>query len=123
MQGLMDVEPPLFVFVTAYSDHALRAFEAQAVDYLMKPVEEARLGDTLDRVRQRLSEKRGAGETEKLKEVLADVAPDAVADMAGDGGELSGNRFKKMINIKDPGPIFRAQVDTNERIAPPRTYT
>ena len=44
IQGLMEVEPPLFVFVTAYSDHALRAFEAQAVDYLMKPVEEARLG-------------------------------------------------------------------------------
>ena len=37
----MEVEPPLFVFVTAYSDHALRAFEAQAVDYLMKPVEES----------------------------------------------------------------------------------
>lgn len=31
VQGLMEVEPPLFVFVTAYSDHALRAFEAQAV--------------------------------------------------------------------------------------------
>ncbi len=75
IQGLMEVEPPLFVFVTAYSDHALRAFEAQAVDYLMKPVEEARLADTLDRVRQRLNEKRGAGEVEKLKEVLAEHAP------------------------------------------------
>ena len=53
VQGLMEVEPPLFVFVTAYSDHALRAFEAQAVDYLMKPVDESRLADTLDRVRQR----------------------------------------------------------------------
>ena len=42
VQGLMEVEPPLFVFVTAYSDHALRAFEAQAVDYLMKPVDEDR---------------------------------------------------------------------------------
>ena len=30
VQGLMEVEPPLFVFVTAYSDHAIRAFEAQA---------------------------------------------------------------------------------------------
>ena len=59
VQGLMEVEPPLFVFVTAYSDHALRAFEAQAVDYLMKPVEESRLADTIERVRQRLSEKRG----------------------------------------------------------------
>ena len=61
IQGMMDVEPPLFVFVTAYGDHALRAFEAQAVDYLMKPVEEDRLASTLDRVRQRLSEKRSAG--------------------------------------------------------------
>ena len=39
IQGLMDVEPPLFVFVTAYGEHALRAFDAQAVDYLMKPVD------------------------------------------------------------------------------------
>ena len=43
IQGLMDVEPPLFVFVTAYGEHALRAFDAQAVDYLMKPVDEDRL--------------------------------------------------------------------------------
>ena len=35
IQGLMEVEPPLVVFVTAYSDHAIRAFEAQAVDYLV----------------------------------------------------------------------------------------
>ena len=87
VQGLMEVEPPLFVFVTAYSDHAMRAFEAQAVDYLMKPVEEARLADTLDRVRQRLTEKRGVEEVEKLKEVLAEVAPDAADDMADGGGE------------------------------------
>ncbi|WP_368735274.1 LytR/AlgR family response regulator transcription factor, partial [Klebsiella aerogenes] len=79
---LMEVEPPLFVFVTAYSDHAIRAFEAQAVDYLMKPVEPARLADTLDRVRQRLSEKRGVEEIEKLKEVLAEVAPEAVDEIA-----------------------------------------
>lgn len=119
VQGLMEVEPPLFVFVTAYSDHALRAFEAQAVDYLMKPVEESRLADTLDRVRQRLSEKRGVEEVEKLREVLADVAPETAADMAdgtGGGGEHSANRFEKLINIKDRGQIFRVDVDTIERI-------
>jgi len=32
IQGLMEVEPPLFVFANAYNDHALRACEAQAVD-------------------------------------------------------------------------------------------
>jgi two-component system LytT family response regulator len=120
VQGLMEVEPPLFVFVTAYGDHALRAFEAQAVDYLMKPVEESRLADTLDRVRQRLAQRRGAEETEKLKEVLAEVSPEHAADMAADGGAggdgPASNRFEKMINIKDRGQIFRVDVDTIERI-------
>jgi len=116
VQGLMDVEPPLFVFVTAYSDHALRAFEAQAVDYLMKPVDEARLADTLDRVRQRLSERRGAEEIEKLKEVLAEVAPEAAADMADGADQVAANRFEKMINIKDRGKIFRVDVDSIESV-------
>ncbi|RYE04358.1 MAG: response regulator transcription factor [Sphingomonadales bacterium] len=117
VQGLMEVEPPLFVFVTAYSDHAIRAFEAQAMDYLMKPVEPSRLADTLDRVRQRLTEKRGVEEVEKLKEVLAEVAPDAADEMAAaDGGEMASNRFEKLINIKDRGQIFRVDVDTIERI-------
>lgn len=117
VQGLMEVEPPLFVFVTAYSDHALRAFEAQAVDYLMKPVEESRLADTIERVRQRLSEKRGVEEVEKLKEVLAEHAPEAAADIDGGSGDaVSANRFEKLINIKDQGQIFRVDVDTIERI-------
>ena len=82
IQGLMEVEPPLFVFVTAYNEHALRAFEAQAVDYLMKPVEEDRLAATMDRVRQRLTEKRGAEEVERLKEALAEHAPEAAEELA-----------------------------------------
>ena len=117
IQGLMEVEPPLFVFVTAYSDHAIRAFQAQATDYLMKPVEEERLADTMDRIRQRLAEKRGAEEVGRLKEVLAEVAPDAV-DSVTDGGDEahSSNRYEKLINIKDRGQIFRVDVDTIEKI-------
>lgn len=115
VQGLMEVEPPLFVFVTAYSDHAIRAFEAQAMDYLMKPVEEARLADTLDRVRQRLAEKRGVEEVEKLKEVLAEVAPEAAENLAdGNAAELNASRYEKLINIKDRGQIYRVDVDTIE---------
>ena len=116
IQGLMEVEPPLFVFVTAYTDHAIRAFEAQAVDYLMKPVEEDRLADTLDRVRLRLQEKRGVEEAEKLKEVLAEVAPDAVDQVANPDETHASNRYEKLINIKDRGQIFRVDVDSIEKI-------
>lgn len=118
VQGLMDVEPPLFVFVTAYSDHAIKAFEAQAVDYLLKPVEPQRLADALDRVRRRLSEKKGVEEAERLKEVLAEVAPEAAEQAAEDSASdmHNANRFEKLINIKDRGQIFRVDVDTIERI-------
>ena len=118
IQGLMEVEPPLFVFVTAYGDHALRAFEAQAVDYLMKPVEEDRLAATLERVRQRLLEKRSTHEAERLKEALVEHAPEAAEELV-EGGPVephAASRFEKMINIKDQGQIFRVDVDTIERI-------
>lgn len=44
------------VFLSGTEQHALRAFEVNAVDYLLKPVDRARLGDSLDRVRRRLAE-------------------------------------------------------------------
>ncbi len=116
VQGLMDVEPPLFVFVTAYGEHAIRAFEAQAADYLVKPVEEDRLAATLDRVRQRLAEKRGAEEAERLKEALVEHAPEAAEELDAGGDAPSANRFEKMINIRDQGQIFRVDVDSIERI-------
>jgi two-component system LytT family response regulator len=103
IQGLMEVEPPLFVF-------------AQAVDYLMKPVEEDRLADTLDRIRQRLAEKRGAEEVGRLKEVLAEVAPEAVEGVETPDEAHASSRYEKLINIKDRGQIFRVDVDTIEKI-------
>jgi two-component system LytT family response regulator len=45
---------PLIAFVTAYDEYAVRAFELNAVDYLLKPVERARLRDTLNRAQERL---------------------------------------------------------------------
>lgn len=46
--------PPAVIFCTAYNDHALEAFKAQAVDYLLKPVRQSQLEDTLNRA-QRLT--------------------------------------------------------------------
>src|SRR6186713_2607396 len=105
VKGVMEIEPPLFVFVTAFEEHAIRAFEANAVNYLMKPVDEDKLADTLDRVRTRLAEKRSAEEARKLQDVLAEIAPDENA-----------GRYERMINIKDRGQIFRVDVETIEHI-------
>lgn len=115
VKGVMEIEPPLFVFVTAYQEHAVRAFEANAVNYLMKPVEDDKLADTLARVRQRIAEKRSAEEAEKLKTVLAEVAPDAIEQMPEEP-DTAADRYEKLINIKDRGQIFRIDVDSIEHI-------
>ncbi|WP_313168117.1 LytR/AlgR family response regulator transcription factor [Massilia oculi] len=46
---------PLVVFVTAHEDYALRAFDSEAVDYLLKPFDQARLHRALERLRARLA--------------------------------------------------------------------
>ncbi|MBH9537160.1 MULTISPECIES: LytR/AlgR family response regulator transcription factor [Novosphingopyxis] len=114
VQGVMDIDPPMFVFVTAYSDHAVRAFEAQAIDYLMKPVEEERLADTMVRIRERMGHRKQTEEVERLREVINEVAPEAVENIANDD-EMHG-RYEQLINVKDRGQIFRVDVDTIERI-------
>lgn len=51
-------EAPLVVFVTAFDEHAVRAFEVSAVDYLLKPYDRERLEQGLRRVRERLEDRR-----------------------------------------------------------------
>ncbi len=116
VQGVMDVEPPLFVFVTAFEEHAIRAFDANAVNYLMKPVDEDKLADTIERVRNRLAEKKSSEEAEKLKNVLSEVAPEAAEEFGSAEEMESAGRFEKLINIKDRGQIFRVEVGTIEHI-------
>ncbi|MGB1320683.1 MAG: LytTR family DNA-binding domain-containing protein [Vibrio gallaecicus] len=46
--------PPLVVFITAYDEYAVKAFEQNAVDYLLKPINEARLSATCEKLQSRL---------------------------------------------------------------------
>ena len=66
---------PLLVFVTAYDQYALQAFEAQAVDYLVKPVDRLRLATCVHRLRARLAERSTTGPMpqtlEQLRALLA----------------------------------------------------
>lgn len=65
---------PLIVFVTAYDDYAIQAFEIDAVDYLLKPFDQDRFRKTLNRVRARLLEGRPFSET-RLAELLEKFRP------------------------------------------------
>jgi len=54
VEGLAESERPLVVFATAHDDHAVAAFELHAVDYLLKPFDDARFRTALRRARERL---------------------------------------------------------------------
>jgi two-component system LytT family response regulator len=56
IEAVSATEMPLTVFVTAYDQHAIQAFEANALDYLLKPYSDERLEATLARARARLTE-------------------------------------------------------------------
>jgi two-component system, LytTR family, response regulator len=61
---------PMVVFVTAHDEHAIRAFEVQAVDYLLKPIDDGRFGQALDRVRGRLNERADGTLSRRLAALL-----------------------------------------------------
>ena len=61
---------PLVIFTTAYDQHAIRAFEVQAVDYLLKPVDEARLAEALARARTHLTTRQREVSDERIRQLL-----------------------------------------------------
>jgi len=61
--------PPV-IFITAYDDYAVSAFELNAVDYILKPFEEARLRESLERARNRISRESQAVLSQKLEKLL-----------------------------------------------------
>lgn len=64
-------ERPAIVFVTAYSEYAIRAFDLHAVDYLLKPFDAERFARALRRARARMSE----GKAERLEALLTTLRP------------------------------------------------
>lgn len=118
--------PPQVVFVTAHGDHALSAFEAGALDYVLKPVEDARLAQTLRRIRER------AAAAPDLQKLLGRLLPPARPVMrpiqASLGREItliapedvvyfeSDNRYTRVIHggealIRTPLKELLAQLD------------
>jgi two-component system LytT family response regulator len=70
---------PAVIFVTAYDQYALRAFDVQALDYLLKPFDDERFAQAIGRARMQLEQRATAGLKERLRALLAGEEPPAPA--------------------------------------------
>ncbi len=115
LEKLKPAQRPDFIFITAYDEHALRAFELQALDYLMKPFGDDRFRTALDRARRRI--RTGSlGATEKALHALlehlqrgtpAPAAPGAASRSAAP----AGHDFTRLVVKADGQLHFLTQAD------------
>lgn len=127
MNGLEAVESldseslPQFVFVTAYDEHAVRAFELNALDYLLKPFDSERFAATLSRVRARLHQPdagRDSALERKLLAMLNDLRKNAYASRllvrAGDRASLI--EVNKIVWIEAEGRHVRIHLEKESHL-------
>jgi two-component system, LytTR family, response regulator len=114
--GLLRAVPasmlPMTVFVTAYDQYALAAFAASALDYLLKPVDDARLDEAIERARRQLASCAANDHCEQLLKLLATVSntPDLRLDEALAGATPLRHGTDKLA-IRDGQRVVR--VDLN----------
>ena len=103
---------PIVVFVTAFDHYAIKAFEASAVDYLLKPVDDSRLHQALFRVREELDRRDAGRHCEQLLKLLGDLSgkPALTLEEAlqGAGGRRLGSGDR--IAIRDGGRTVRVEL-------------
>jgi DNA-binding LytR/AlgR family response regulator len=93
---------PRVVFATAYDEYAIRAFDANAIDYLLKPIQAARLAQAMDKLRMSIAKPRDDYET-LLRRALSTVQTRTPAKIAGRRG--------KRIVLLSPRDILYAIVE------------
>jgi DNA-binding LytR/AlgR family response regulator len=91
---------PVLVFVTAYDQFAVQAFEAQAVDYLLKPLQAVRLQKTVAKLKQRLSANVSIDTTLAQLRLLIQPSPPAKRLHTIQAGSALGNTIR-MVSIAD----------------------
>jgi two-component system LytT family response regulator len=105
---------PMVVFVTAFDRFAIEAFEAHALDYLLKPVDDDRLARALDRVRAQWQQRQALAQREQLMAMLADltgggeIEPDALISVA----QHPARRDARMLPIRVGRETVRLDVAT-----------
>jgi len=106
LRALSPRKMPAIVFVTAFDDYAIRAFEANALDYLLKPIDDDRLADALGRVRDFVSQREALKHRESLLRLVGQITGQAVAsmdDLRRGGVDRLKPREAPKLAIKDGG--------------------
>ena len=108
----LEEDMPLIVFTTAYDDFALRAYEENTIDYLLKPVEPARLEKTVEKLRKRLEQ---SASENQLPE---NFSWDAFKQMMG-----STSNYLQRLQVKIGDRILLVNVDEIIRFQSEEKYT
>lgn len=124
MEAIEAENGPLVIFVTAYDHFAVRAFDAHAIDYLLKPVEVERLGRALDRARAYLDRRERSAQTDELWSLIHDLREGGDPDVGERVSKLleGRERLEDSIWIKDRGKVSRVEIARIEWIRAVRDY-
>lgn len=113
---------PALVFITAYDQYAVQAFEAQAMDYVLKPVQAARLQKTVSKVQLALAGRASSAinfeATLAQLRALVGAAPSAVSATAGKLGVAQANPPDKPTQPIPPLRVIQASVGSTLRMVP-----
>jgi two-component system, LytTR family, response regulator len=104
---------PMVVFVTAYDQYAVRAFEARAVDYLLKPVDEGRFAAALDRVRERMRARVAVDQRDQLFNLIAEITGSGelvMDELLARGRKALEPRHAEILPIRQGREIVRVPI-------------
>jgi two-component system LytT family response regulator len=106
LRSLDHEDPPIVIFVTAHDEFALQAFDVHALDYLLKPFDDERFHEALERARTHLQDHEGSALRRRLREF--------VRQSNGDLGPATTDRERRLLTrivVKDGDRILFLKVD------------
>mgnify|MGYP005992884509 CR=1 FL=1 len=112
LQATMSVLPKI-IFVTAYDQYALKAFEVHAIDYLLKPVDEDRLAESMERLNKAVSVDQTSENQNRLVNMMAQLTgsdSETILDSLAKGEPINVKEFRDYIAIKEVGETTRIPV-------------